>query len=69
MRAEVKSEINRDAIQTEKTLYVLTVSHEERRKRRKRRREREVYKPWGASLNAGLTETGDDDDKYGVVER
>lgn len=40
-----------------------TIARTERRKRRKRRREKEVYKPWGASLNAGLTETVGD---YGV---
>lgn len=39
-----------------------TIARTESRKRRKRRREREVYKPWGASLNVGLAETGDDDD-------
>jgi hypothetical protein len=45
-----------------------TIARTAREKRRMRRREKEleVYKPWGASLNAGLTETGDDDDRYRV---
>lgn len=40
-----------------------TIARTASEKRRMRRREKELeeYKPWGASLNAGLTETGDDD--------
>jgi hypothetical protein len=45
-----------------------TIARTERRKRKKRRLEKEVYKPWGASLNAAETVDGDDD-RYVVVKR
>jgi hypothetical protein len=42
-----------------------TIARTERRKRKRRRLEKEVYKPWDTSLNAGLTETvNGDDDRY-----
>jgi len=46
-----------------------TIARTASEKRRRRRREKEVYKPWGASLNAGLTETGGGDDDRYLVKR